>query len=213
MGRFPKISAELASIRGNQEYDEKSLLTAIEKLAVKKTNVIRLRQSMRSSSQAYNKSITAYAKQLGKAAVACDFINTATCPSCNHQFPQSYMNEEIRDTFFCGLYDKNTLEKLCMQFQDRVPCLSEIVTGAEGIEASRIGAAHPAEATVAAVSTYKKNSRSEQKKTAEQRTETSLQCYNCSEVGHIGRNCKKPNQYKGYKCKTCGELNHHKSKC
>ena len=42
MGRFPKISAELASIRGNQEYDEKSLLNAIEKLAVKKTNLIRL---------------------------------------------------------------------------------------------------------------------------------------------------------------------------
>ena len=34
------------------------------------------------------------------------------------------MNEEIRDTFFCSLYDKEMLEKLCMQFQDRVPDLA-----------------------------------------------------------------------------------------
>ena len=54
MGRFPKISAELASTRGNKEYDEESLLNAIEKLAVKKTNVIRLRQAMRATSQAYD---------------------------------------------------------------------------------------------------------------------------------------------------------------
>ena len=118
MGRFPKISAELASIRGNQNYDEASLLAAIERLAVKKTNVIRLRQAMRSSSQAYDESITAYAKRLGKAAVACDFINTAKCPSCSNEFQQSYMDEEIRDTFFCGLYDKDMLEKICMQFQE-----------------------------------------------------------------------------------------------
>ena len=62
------------------------------------------------------------------------------------------MNQKIRDTFFCGLYDKDMLEKLCMQFQDRVPSLQEIVNGAEGIEASRIGAARPTEATVAAIS-------------------------------------------------------------
>ena len=106
----------------------------------------------------------------------------------SHQFQQSYMNEEIRDIFFCGLYIKDMLEKLCMQFQDRVPSLQEIVTGAEGIEASRIGAACPPEATVASISTYKKNLRSGQKKTAEQRTETNIQCNNCSEVGHLGRN-------------------------
>ena len=164
MGRFPKISAELASTRGNREYDEESLLKAIEKLAVKKTNVIRLQQAMRTLSQAYDESITTYAKRLGKAAVACDFLNTATCPSCNHKFQQSYMNEEIRDTFFCGLYDKEMLEKLCMQFQDMVPSLQEIVNGSEGIEASRISAACPVEATVSAISTYKKNSKSEQRK-------------------------------------------------
>ena len=45
------------------------------------------------------------------------------------------MDEEIRDTFFCKLYDKDMLQKICMQFQDRVPSLSEIVLGAEGIEA------------------------------------------------------------------------------
>ena len=156
------------SILGNQEYDEKGLLDSIEKLAVKKINVIRLGQAMRSSSQAYDESITAYAKRLGKASVAWDFINRATCPSCSTQFPQSYMNEEIRYTFFCGLYDKDMLEKLCMQFQDKVPSLSEIVTGAEGIEASRIGAARPAEATVVAVSTYKKNAKLDQRKPAEQ---------------------------------------------
>ena len=43
MGRFPKISAELASICGNEEYDKESLLNAIEKLAVKKTSIIQLR--------------------------------------------------------------------------------------------------------------------------------------------------------------------------
>ena len=91
------------------------------------------------------------------------------------------MNEEIRD-IFCGLYDKDMLEKLCMQFQDRVPSLSEIVTGAEGIEASQISTARPAEATVATVSTYKKNSKLDQKKTAKQRTEPSLQCYMCDGV-------------------------------
>ena len=135
---------------------------------MKKTNVIRLRQAMWTSSQAYDESITAYAKRLGKGAVACDFINTATCPECSHQFQHTYMNKEIRDTFFCGLYDKDMLEKLFMQFQDRVPSLQEIVTGTEGIEASRIGAARPTEATIAAMSTYKKNLWSEQKKMAEQ---------------------------------------------
>ena len=96
-----------------------------------------------------NTSITANAKRLGKAAVACDFIDTATqCyPQCSHQFQHAYTNKEIRDTFFCLLYDKDMLEKLCMQFQDKVPSLQEIVTGAEGIESSRIGAARPTEAT------------------------------------------------------------------
>ena len=216
MGRFPKISAELASTRGNIVYKEESLLAAIEKLAVKKTNVIRLRQAMRTSSQGYDESVSAYAKRLGKAAIACDFLNTATCPSCSHEFQQSYMDEEVRDAFFCGLYDKDMLEKLCMQFQDRVPSLQEIVTGAEGIEASRTGAARPAEATVAAISTYKKNSRSDQKKNAEQQNEpdrSTYRCHNCSEVGHIGRNCNKLNKYKGHKCKNCGKLNHHESNC
>ena len=91
---------------------------------------------MRTSSQAYDKSITAYTKRLGKAAVACDFINTTTCPDCSHQFQHTYIYKKIRDTFFCGLYNKDMLEKLCMQFQDRVPSLQEIVTGTEGIEAS-----------------------------------------------------------------------------
>merc|ERR1711895_358051 len=163
--------------------------------------------------QAYDESITAYTKRLGKAAVACDFVSSATCPTCNNTFEQSYMNEEIRDTFFCGLYDKEMLEKLCMQFQDKVPSLQDIVNGAEGIEASRISAARPAEATVSAISTYKKNTRAEQKKSDGQRTESNVQCFNCSEFGHIGRQCKKQNQYKGHKCKTCGKLNHHESKC
>ena len=176
MGRFQKIKAELASTCGNKEYDKESLLNAIEKLAVKKTNVIRLCQAMRASSQAYDESITAYAKLLGKAAVACDFINTATCPSCSLKFQQSYMDEEIRDMFFCGLYDKEMLEKLCMQFQNKVPSLQEIVTSTEGIEASRIRAARPAEATVSAISTYKKNSRAEQSKPDGQRTESTIQC-------------------------------------
>ena len=88
------------------------------------------------------------------------------------------MDEEIRDTFFCGLYDKEMLEKLCMQFQDKVPSLQEIVTGAEGIEASLISAACPAEATVSAISTYKKNSKSEQRKPDGQQTESTVQCYN-----------------------------------
>ena len=168
---------------------------------------------MRASSQAYDESITAFVKWLGKAAVAGDFINTATCPNCNHVFQQSYMNEEIKDTFFCSLYDKEMLEKLCMQFQDRVPDLHEIVTGAEGIEASHISAACPAEATVSAISTYKKNMKSEQRKPAEPRTESTVQCYNYSEVGHIGHNCKKPNKYKGHQCKNCGKANHHESQC
>ena len=112
-GRFPKISAELASIRGNKGYNEETLLTAIEKLAVNKTNIIWLWQAMQTTSQAYDKSITAYAKWLGKAEVACDFINIATCPECSNQFPHAYTNKEIRDMFFCGLYDKDMLEKLC----------------------------------------------------------------------------------------------------
>ena len=182
MGRFPKVSAKLASTHGSTEYDEKSLLAAIEKLAVKKTNVIRLCQAMRASSQTYNESITSFAKRLGKVAVACNLISTATCPSCNHVFQQSYMNEEIRDAFFCGLYDKEMLEKLCMQFQDRIPDLHEIVTGAEGIEDSCTSAARPAEATVSAISTYKKNSKAEQRKPAEPRPESTVQCYNCSET-------------------------------
>ena len=95
--------------------------------------------------------------------------------------------------FFCGLYDKDMLEKLCIKFQDKVPRLTEIVTGAEGIEASRISAARPAEATVAAVSTYKNNAKLEQRKPAGQPTEPSMICYNCDGLGHIGRNCKKPN--------------------
>ena len=77
MGTFPKISAELASICGNTGYNEETLLATIEKLAVKKTNVIRLQQAMRTTTQVYDESITAYAKRLGKAAVACDFIDTA----------------------------------------------------------------------------------------------------------------------------------------
>ena len=112
-----------------------------------------LQQAMRTLSKAYDESITAYTKRLGKVAVVGDFINTATCPDCSHQFQHTYMNEEIRDMFFCGLYDKEMLEKLCMQIQNRVPSLQEIVTGAEGIEAYRIGAAHPTEATVAAILT------------------------------------------------------------
>ena len=40
MGRFPKISAELASTYGNIEYDEAGLLAAIEKPTVKKMNII-----------------------------------------------------------------------------------------------------------------------------------------------------------------------------
>ena len=46
VGRFPKISAELANIRSNKGYNQETLLTATEKLAVKKTNVIQLRQAM-----------------------------------------------------------------------------------------------------------------------------------------------------------------------
>ena len=105
IGRFPKISAELASVHGNEVYKEESLLLAIKKLAVKKTNVIRLQQAMRTLSQAYDESVSAYAKRLGKAAIACNFLNTATCPGCSHEFQQSYMDEEIRDTFLSGLYD------------------------------------------------------------------------------------------------------------
>ena len=107
-------------------------------------------------------------KRLGKVAVACDFLNTATCPQCSHQFQHTYTNEEIRDTFFCGLYDKDMLEKLCMQFQDKVPSLQEIITGAKDIEASQIGAACPTEVTIATMSTYKKNTQPEKKKMEEQ---------------------------------------------
>ena len=54
---------------------------------------------------------------------------------------------------------------------DRVPSLNEIVTGAEGIEASQIGAAFTTEATVAIMLTYKNNTRSEQRKPAEQKNQ------------------------------------------
>ena len=84
---------------------------------------------MRTSSQAYDESVTAYTKRLGKAEVVCDFLSTATCPECSHEFQQSYMNEEIRDAFFCGQYDKDMLKKLCIQFEETVPSLQEIVTG------------------------------------------------------------------------------------
>ena len=46
----------------------------------------------------------------------------------------SYTEEEVRDTFFCGLYDKDILEKLCLIFKKCVPKLAEIVQEAESIE-------------------------------------------------------------------------------
>ena len=82
-----------------------------------------------------------------------------------------------------------------MQFQDKVLSLQEIVTGAEGIEASQIGSAHPTEMSIATMSTYKKNNRPEKKKLAEQRAESNIYCYNCDEAGHLGHHCEKLNQY------------------
>ena len=87
---------------------------------------------------------------------------------------------------------------------------------AERIEVSRTGAARPTEAAVAAILTYKKNSQSDQKMNIEQNNEpdrSTYRCHNCSEVGHIGRNCKQPNKHKGHKCKNCGKINHHESNC
>ena len=115
-------------------------------------------------------------------------------------------------TFFCGLYDKDILEKLCLIFKKRVPKLAEIVQEGESIESSRIMAAKPTEGTVAAMSTYKKNTRTEQQRPADTK-KLDLKCHNCDGVGHIARYCRKENPHKGYKCANCGRMNHHESKC
>ena len=111
---------------------------------------------------------SAFAHRLDKEALVCDFIHNIKCKHCGVEDKYSYTEEEVRDTFFCGLYDKEILEKLCLIFKKRIPKLAEIVQEAESIESSRIMAARPMEGTIAAMSTYKKNIRTEQKRSAAQ---------------------------------------------
>ena len=91
----------------------------------------------------------------------CDFIHNMKCKHCSEEDNYSYTEEEVGDTFFCGLYDKDILEKLCLIFKKRVPKLVEIVQEAESIKSLRIMAAKLTEGTVAAMSTYKLNIRME----------------------------------------------------
>ena len=109
--------------------------------------MIRLRQKMQSMTQAYDESISSFAKRLDKAAVVCDFtkIVKSTCPECSHSFEteDSYTDLAVRDAFFLGLYDKDLLERLCYKFMKKIPSLNEIVQEAEGIEPSRMSANRP----------------------------------------------------------------------
>ena len=154
LSRFPKIRGEIVDNVQLATLSEESLLAEIEKLAVRETNVIRMRQSMRKLEQAHSESITASAHQLDKAALVCDFIHKVKCRSCGVEGDYSYTKEEVRDTFFCGLYDKDILEKLCLTFKKRIPKLAEIVQEAESIKSSQTMAAKPTEGTVAVMSTY-----------------------------------------------------------
>ena len=97
----------------------------------------------------------------------CDFIHNVKCKHCGVADDYSYTEEEVRDTFFCGLYDKDVLEKLCLIFKKRIPKLAEIVQEAKSIESSWIMAARPMEGTIAAMSMYKKNICTEQQRPAE----------------------------------------------
>ena len=212
LSRFPKIRGEIAETVDLAKLSEELLLAEIQKLAVRETNVIRMRQSMRKLEQAHSESISAFAHRLDKAALVCDFIHNVKCKHCGVEDDYSYTEEEVRDTFFCGLYDKDILEKLCLIFKKRVPKLAEIVQEAESIESSRIMAAKPTEGTVAAMSTYKKNTRTEQQRPADTK-KMDLKCHNCDGVGHMARYCRKENPHKGYKCANCGRMNHHESKC
>ena len=208
LSRFPKIRSEIAGTAGTDAMDELTLLDTIKGLVTKDSNVIRLRQKMQSMTQAYDESISSFAKRLDKAAVVCDFtkIVKSTCPECQHSFEteDSYTDLAVRDAFFLGLYDKDLLERLCYKFMKKIPSLNEIVQEAEGIESSRMNAARPSEPAVAAMSTYKKNMRMDQRRPMEQQKPAAgVRCFNCGKNGHIGRFCPQPNPYKGHICRAC----------
>ena len=60
LSRFPKIRGEIAETVDLATLSEELLLVEIQKLAVKETNVIRMRQSMRKLEQAHSESISAF---------------------------------------------------------------------------------------------------------------------------------------------------------
>ena len=60
LSRFPKIRGEVAETVDLANLSEELLLVETQKLAVKETNVIRMRQSMRKLEQAHSESISAF---------------------------------------------------------------------------------------------------------------------------------------------------------
>ena len=60
LSRFPKIRSEIAETVQLATLSEELLLAEIQKLAVRETNVIRMRQSMRKLEQAHSESISAF---------------------------------------------------------------------------------------------------------------------------------------------------------
>ena len=64
LSRFPKIRGEIAETVKLATLSEELLLAEIQKLTVRKTNVIRMQQSMRKLEQAHSESISAFTHRL-----------------------------------------------------------------------------------------------------------------------------------------------------
>ena len=236
LSKFPRVKDEAATTPGVSEMTEEQMLETIKKLVVKDSNVIRQRQAMQSMKQSYDETVSNFAKRLTAAAKVCDFIKEVEVDlECEHgrcikTIKVPYDDLAIRDTFFLGLYDKELVEKLCLQFKKKVPGLAEIIAEAQGIEASRIDAMkhHTADNQIAAISTYKQQARMDRKdnKTnaececcgkrqarADQKdNKANTECEYCGRNGHVASECRQKKN-KNVLCNKCNKFHRPKQEC
>ena len=215
LAKFPKISADIVDMPGAATWDETQLLKAIQDMMVMDSNLIRMRTAMQGMQQNYDETVSAFAKRLSKAAIACDFTVKFTAPASatDVTYDVPYTDNAIRDTFFMGLYDNEMLDSICREFKRRIPTLQEILTEAEGIESAGRSSGRTTSKPVAAMSTYQRGKRNDLRKPHEQRDFSTIKCHNCEKPGHTYKLCKEPNRYKGMRCNYCGIMNHVEAVC
>ena len=190
--------------------DEKQLIVAMKRMAVRESNPMVHRNNLRSVKQGENEPIRNYVARLRELVIDCDFSVKCAAEMCGGVV--DYSEEMVRDQSVYGLNSSDTQAKVLALGSKLLP-LEQVIAKAEAEEQARLTQTKLAGSAGTSVNTVEVSSVHDVKTVVD----SQAQCVHCKLKGHGKFPDREVRQDKcpawNRKCHQCDGLGHFKSAC